>query len=292
MKYPINDQAADNDDNNDNDFFALSIVDRNTEFYNSYLIAKKLASELPKKYFSSGDDFRNFVKEVHQNQSGGRSLFRKKDDASSNYISLWLSRVRETAKIFALINRPPKFKGITLKDMAELTKLSKAPNNILVLQEKLFDYGVILIYEKSLPGMKVDGSAFRLSSGSPVIALSLRYSRLDYFWFTLMHELAHVALHYEMLSEPIIDDLEESSDNEIEVEADRAASNSLIRRSDWRNCNALYNQTDDEVVVFAEKIGVHPSIIAGRIQKELGRYSLFSKIVNEVNVRKVLFNED
>ena len=32
-------------------------------------------------------------------------------------------------------------------------------------------------------------------TGCPVIGLTLRYDRLDNFWFVLLHELGHVFLH-------------------------------------------------------------------------------------------------
>ena len=37
----------------------------------------------------------------------------------------------------------------------------------------------------------------RRYNGAPVAALTLRYDRLDNFWFTLLHELAHIALHMD-----------------------------------------------------------------------------------------------
>lgn len=56
---------------------------------------------------------------------------------------------------------------------------------------------------------KVDNS-LKLPNGSPVVALTLRYDRLDNFWFTLFHKLAHVALHLEKDDvEAFFDDLTE-----------------------------------------------------------------------------------
>jgi HTH-type transcriptional regulator/antitoxin HigA len=46
--------------------------------------------------------------------------------------------------------------------------------------------------------------------GEPIIALSLRYDRLDNFWFTLTHGLAHLALGHahSVEGQCIIDDLD------------------------------------------------------------------------------------
>jgi HTH-type transcriptional regulator/antitoxin HigA len=139
--------------------------------------------------------------------------------------------------------------------------------------------------------MKIDGCVFKVASGNPVIGISFRYTRLDHFWFTLMHELAHVALHQEQLSSPILDDLESERPDLIEREADRLASDSLIPRNEWRNCPAKYSLAEADVRSFAQKMGIAPQIVAGRLRREFRRHELFSGLVNEVNVREILLGE-
>ena len=53
----------------------------------------------------------------------------------------------------------------------------------------------MLIVEPQVPGLKIDGAAF-IVDGRPVIGMTLRTDTVDNFWFTLMHELAHVTLHF------------------------------------------------------------------------------------------------
>lgn len=48
------------------------------------------------------------------------------------------------------------------------------------------------------------------SDGTPIIGLSLRYDRLDNFWFTLLHECAHIWKHVDE-TEAFLDDLDSSS---------------------------------------------------------------------------------
>ena len=43
----------------------------------------------------------------------------------------------------------------------------------------------------------LDGAALKMVDGTPVVALTLRYDRVDNFWFRLLHELAHVGRHME-----------------------------------------------------------------------------------------------
>ena len=77
-----------------------------------------------------------------------------------------------------------------------------------------------VVVESGLPGMSVDGASLHTSAAGPVLALTLRYDRLDNFWFTLLHELGHIAMH---LSEPsdevFVDSFENTIDDEQEAEA-------------------------------------------------------------------------
>ncbi|NJL20730.1 MAG: hypothetical protein HC895_07860 [Leptolyngbyaceae cyanobacterium SM1_3_5] len=45
-----------------------------------------------------------------------------------------------------------------------------------------------------LPQTYLDGAALLLPDGTPVVALTLRYDRIDNFWFVLLHELGHILL--------------------------------------------------------------------------------------------------
>lgn len=53
----------------------------------------------------------------------------------------------------------------------------------------------------------VDGVVIKTDNG-PVIGMSLRYDRVDNFWFTLIHELSHIAKHYKEQNSIIVDDLD------------------------------------------------------------------------------------
>lgn len=264
------------------------------ELYESFLQSEELVKGLSKK--EVGDDRNrasyNMWQELHAARTTNSALFRAREDADQALKLLWLSRVRETAQIFITLNEIPDFQGLTPADLSEISTLSLKASNLERLSKILFERGILLIYELAIPGMKLDGAVFTLNAKRPVIALSLRYPRLDIFWFTLMHELAHLVLHYEKLADPILDDVDADHADIVERMADRLASNSLISRSDWRSCSALYSPSEKAVREFAFKVRVHPSIVAGRLRRELGRHDIFSDIVNEINVRKVLLGYD
>ncbi len=260
------------------------------EFYSAYLKSAELAKKIPKTELSRDDDFAfyRFVMEVHSSKSDNPALFRQRPDASEAVTRLWLSRVREKARLLAAFNRMPRFLGLTTQWLADFAKKSLDVNNIVKLESILREVGIVLVYEPSIAGLKLDGAAFQLGEDKPVVALSLRYSRLDNFWFTLMHELAHIAIHRDVLATPILDDLETTSSDLRELQADRLASDSLIPRHAWRSCQAKYTQSPEDVAKFAAELGVHPAIVAGRLRRELDRHDLFADFINAADVREIL----
>lgn len=76
---------------------------------------------------------------------------------------------------------------------------------------------------------KIDGVSFWLDHESPVIGMSLRYDRIDNFWFVLRHECEHILQHHGRDEATMMLDveLEQSRDNVSEEErvADLAAAN-------------------------------------------------------------------
>lgn len=275
----------------DMDDFPMSPVGSESaqKYYESFLRSSEIFDQIPQKQRLEARAFLRVFKEVHAQIPERRVLFRKNVDAKDALTALWFSKIEDLAKLFVSFNELPEFQGICSSQMADLAKLSTDVESITRLPMILAEKGIVLIYEPYIPGMKLDGVVFSLESGHPVIALSLRFPRLDSLWFTLMHELAHIALHYDRLSAPIMDDLEEQSEDLVEKEADRLALNATVSRSDWRNCEAKYDLSEKAVNSFAQRVGVHPAIVAGRLRKELNRYNIFSDIVNSVDVRKVIW---
>jgi len=121
------------------------------------------------------------------------------------------------------------------------------------------------------------------------VALTLRYDRLDNFWFTLFHELAHVALHLDKDDvEAFFDDLTEfKRKDKYESEADRLASETLIPENEWKSVQLLTKSLPKTVMAFAEKLRISPVIPAGRIRFEKKDYSVFKQLVGTGKVRSM-----
>ncbi len=176
---------------------------------------------------------------------------------------------------------------ITTEFLRELVCLSFLEEGPLLAREFLSKNGIHFIVEPHLPHTHLDGAAIRLPDGSPLVALTLRYDRLDNFWFTLCHELAHVALHFDGgETEAFFDDLDQVDLDAFEGDADGWATEGLIPADSWRNADLGRTPSEGKILSFARRHRIHPSIPAGRIRREKRNYKLFSKLVGNRLARK------
>jgi HTH-type transcriptional regulator / antitoxin HigA len=222
--------------------------------------------------------------------AGQPTLFRRSSDADSNLLAIWHARARSLAEYECLQKPVAAFMGLSSGELRELAQLSVNPAVVRELPSILAGRGIILVYVYALPGMRTDGAVFRLTTGNPVVALSLRFPRLDYFWFTLLHELAHVVLHVEALHTPHFVDVESDDQTDtIERAANRLAKDSIVDRASWRACEPRYDSRPQAVLSYARTQGVHPSLIAGLLRKETGDYKRYSAIIGQHDVRTIIF---
>ncbi|KVC72978.1 hypothetical protein WK15_28140 [Burkholderia ubonensis] len=264
------------------------------DLYQSYLEFEMMLAQVPRKYLGNNPSVAEYdlFREMHIARMTKGALYRRRFDANEALGRLWLSRIRQQAQLLLASTEVVPFDGLSADELADFARLSATPEKLNSLQQLLLDKGIVIIYEPSIPSMKLDGAVFCLDDGHPVIGLSLRYPRFDIFWFTLMHELAHIVLHRELLTEPILEDLDAAPEGLVEKQADRLAGDSLISRSDWRSANVKYSSTEENLLDFARRAGVHPAIVAGRLQRESARKNIFSTILNEVNVRRIIFGHE
>jgi HTH-type transcriptional regulator / antitoxin HigA len=170
----------------------------------------------------------------------------------------------------------------SLRRIAELSADEDGPSRV---GEALSELGVTLVTLPSLPGTHLDGAAMLGADGTPIVALTLRRDQIDSFWFTLMHELAHVSKHLETSRPAILDDLDIGSSSSIEWEADRIAEEALIPVALWEAFNKGEYTSKAEVEKLAADAGVHPAIVAGRWRMANRNYQRFSKMLGHRTIR-------
>lgn len=200
----------------------------------------------------------------------------------------WKARVLSKAKLtIGASNKLPSFSGQTV--VGELVDLSTRPNGPVDAIGLLRDHGVILVFERRLPSTHLDGAAMLLNDEIPVIGLTLRHDRLDNFWFTLLHELGHIFRHRDRgLREGFFDEEGAPPLNDLESEADEFAESAFIPNEVWRKSFVRFTKGGEQVIQFAKERGISVAIVAGRIRRERKDWSLFSDLVGQGSLRKLM----
>ncbi len=204
-------------------------------------------------------------------------------------LRLWVARVLIKSRELPVARGKFRRSEMGEELLAELARLSWLDSGPLAARDFLAKHGIAVVIEGHLPGTALDGAAILDTDGTPVIGLTLRYDRLDNFWFTLLHECAHVVRHLETPGETFVDDTEKSFDTDVkEIEANRLARDTLISQEVWRRCDANRLKTVEAINALADELKIHPAIVAGRIRRETGNYRIFSALVGHGELKKAL----
>jgi HTH-type transcriptional regulator/antitoxin HigA len=166
-----------------------------------------------------------------------------------------------------------------------LVVLSRDPRGPVLARDYLAMVGIHFVVERHFPKTYMDGAALLEPDGTAVIGMSLRHDRIDNFWFTLLHEVAHLTLGHIEPGSFVVDDLEARSQDARERDADALAMESLIPSEGWKAIPSSVYTTPEFVDGMAEKLGIHPAIVAGRVRHETRNYRLFAKLVGSGEVR-------
>jgi HTH-type transcriptional regulator / antitoxin HigA len=251
--------------------------------------------EMAKRGWLKGKDLAESARNYFMDAAGAQfatALHRKKvrsGNAPDEFALLaWQTRVLDIARMQHMNGLLVPFE-LNDRWLNELVRLTRDKNGPKKAKDLLLAKGISLVIERHLPGTYLDGAAMLAPSGHPVVALTLRYDRLDNFWFVLFHELGHVFLHlFSSLRLDFFDEEDGSGKDGIEKEADQFALNHLVPETAWKQCLSRFAMTDEAVLIDAEKLGIDPSIIAGRIRKERANYQIFNGLIGAGIVRSQL----
>ncbi|MCL4687876.1 MAG: HigA family addiction module antidote protein [Burkholderiales bacterium] len=177
----------------------------------------------------------------------------------------WLNRAWLVAKAV----RAAKYSDAGLKAaIPELRECMQYKEEIGKVSDILAGAGVRLVVVEHLARSKMDACCFWID-GSPVIALSLRFDRIDNFWFNLFHEIDHV-LHGEGKDAPRYETIDPNAEGlpPEELRANANASNYCVPRDELEGFIArvgpMYSK--QAIIGFAMRIKVHRGIVVGQLQ--------------------------
>jgi len=188
----------------------------------------------------------------------------------------WLKRVENLARETSVGRF--SLQRLRGQGLASLLSLTDSPEGVGRVAASLADCGVCFFIVPHLHKTYLDGAAFPLGE-KRVVAISLRYDRIDCFWFTLMHELAHLirdpkvgyADSFSKEGAGTVDEAErdEGADPEEDL-ANRTAQDWLVPRRDYSNfvrkCRRRFSWA--KIEAFAGSINRHPAIVLGRLMHD------------------------
>ena len=198
---------------------------------------------------------------------------------------LWQAAVLQKSPIPPVLFNRSDFGHDALRQIA---RLSAKPDGPMRALKRLSELGISVVIMPALPGTFLDGAAMTGQAGNPVIALTLRHDRVDSFWFTLLHECAHVALHLNKVEAMFVDDMEIRSEDEYEREADALARDALIPPAILGQVTWGSSTSYEDLTMLATRARVHLSIAVGRWQRDHLNYKRFSRMIDRVSVRDML----
>jgi HTH-type transcriptional regulator / antitoxin HigA len=203
----------------------------------------------------------------------------------------WLYRVKKIASEMLVAKYSPTSAQIAI---AKIKNLLSAPEEARKVPRILAESGIRFLIVESLPSAKIDGVCFWLNDVSPVVALSMRFDRIDNFYFVLRHELEHVDKRHGLGAAMLDSELEgEKAGVGIGVTDEERIANAaaadfcvpqpmldafIARKAPF------FNERD--ILGFARTIKVHPGLIAGQLRHRTGRYDRFASYL--VKIRSIV----
>jgi HTH-type transcriptional regulator/antitoxin HigA len=200
----------------------------------------------------------------------------------------WLFRVRKVAS--SVLTK--SYSEAALRNgLAQLSSLLWAPEEARHVPKILAECGVRFVVVESLVGSKIDGVCFWLDAKSPVIGITMQRDRIDNFWFVLRHEIEHV-LNKDGQKNACLDLAVESANEkdipEEERVANKAAAEFCVSQRDLKDFMARVQPyfSEQRILLFAQKLKVHPGLVVGQIQRKLDRHDFLKK--HQVKIRQIV----
>jgi len=194
------------------------------------------------------------------------ACFRKSDlflQFNQFYALTWLKKARDEAEKIT-VNK------YSLKKLEELAKsipeLSTLSNGMELFIDELKECGVKFLQIPHLEKTYIDGASF-MDSENPVVVYTARHNRIDNFWFTVTHEIAHVLKHLQSSLTAIIDNMDDiDTSTEREQEADAFTSDILKNTEILEYFQGIRRKTKEKIIECSNCLKIAPAIIIGCLQ--------------------------
>jgi HTH-type transcriptional regulator/antitoxin HigA len=202
----------------------------------------------------------------------------------------WIQRVQQIASDMVV---PAYSRAATLQAIENLKLLLRSAEEARKVPRILAEAGIRFVLVEPLKSAKIDGVCVWLDDISPVIGMSLRFDRIDNFWFVLRHELEHVLREHGRTNIMLDDLVGERAGTSANVPQEERAANEVAadfcvpaRFLDQFIARKAPLFTQRDMLGFANTIQVHPGLVAGQLQQRTDRYDLFREHL--VKIRSII----
>ncbi len=180
------------------------------------------------------------------------------------YALTWFQMAKRCAVTFKV----PTYNQKNLKTIADNFSVYTCEN--LAVKNFLKDLnkaGVKFFILSHLQKTYLDGASF-CDNGNPVITYTMRYDRIDNFWFTVAHEIAHILLHIKNKDDYFVDNLEE-----INTKQEKEANEYALKMIKADQIKEYFKDIKTYISEWrvndcAKQVGVSPALVAGVLQHE------------------------
>lgn len=215
----------------------------------------------------------------------------RKSEAYNQYNASYALTWYRKAYLVAGAKRPRPYDQQKLKSLyEELHSFTVRYGGINKFLKELKEAGVIFFVLPHLSKTYLDGAAFFCDS-NPVIVYTGRYKRIDNFWFTIAHEIAHIIKHINDKTPFILDNFSNKERNLIEDEANELAGRMLKHNEIAEFLEPYLDYLSiARIEECSDRLEIHPSIIIGKLAHD-GKVSYANQKLYNENVMENISKE-
>jgi len=208
------------------------------------------------------------------------TLLRTKDPSVSleELINQYHAYTEHLSTFEKLKEKLNEMRSLTIKNAEEFSER---------LKELCAECGIALVYTPYVKNTNVNGATRWLTPKKALIQLSLRYTYADCFWFTFFHEIGHLIKHGR---KDVYVDFSNGHDNsELEKEADQFAQKTLIPSNasfEMFKQSLTPENLKIKILYFSKENNIDTGIVAGRLAKETGKWSLVAHFRKQLCLRE------
>jgi len=179
------------------------------------------------------------------------------------YAATWLHK----AEMEARKEQADPFSAEKLTALAtKIPQISTLKDGVDFFIAELKKTGVKFLRIPHLEKTYIDGASF-LDGNNPVIVYTARQNRIDNFWFTITHEIAHVLKHLKNSLSVIIDNMDAvDTTNKIEIEADSFSAEILKAKEILAYFKGVERKSRAKIMQCSAILNIAPCIIIGCLQ--------------------------